>query len=127
MVLSKHDIIKQFIAAYNAFDIETMLSLLHPEIEFKNISGGEVNAQTEGKEEFEKLARQSAALFKERKQIILSYEEEDDTAVVEISYHATVAENLPGSNLQSGDTLELKGRSEYIFKEGLISSIIDES
>ena len=70
---TKEKIIKKFVEAYNSFDIDTMLLLLHPEVQFKNISGGEVNAQISGKDEFEKLARQSATLFKQREQKIISY------------------------------------------------------
>ena len=39
---SKEKIIKKFIEAYNSFDIDTMLLLLHSEVQFKNISGGEI-------------------------------------------------------------------------------------
>ncbi len=100
--------------------------MLHPDIQFKNISGGEVNARTAGKKEFEVLAKQSAAIFREREQKILSYKEGGDEANVELQYHAMIAVDLP-NGLKCGDAIDLWGTSEYGFKDGLISSIVDGS
>ena len=125
MISTKKEIIQKFIKAYNSFDINSMLVLLHPEVQFKNISGGVVNVQTFGKSEFEKLARQSAALFKEREQKIISYKETDDKVNLKIQYFAVIAADLP-NGMKSGDKIDMAGKSEYIFKDGLIYSIIDE-
>lgn len=122
----KKQMIKKFIEAYNSFDIDAMLLLLHPEVQFKNISGEKVNAQTSDKNEFEKLARQSAALFKEREQKIISYKESENKVNVDIEYRALLTVDLP-NGLKGGDKINLQGRSEYIFKDGLIYSIVDES
>jgi len=126
MYESKQEIIKKFIKAYNSFDIDSMLLLLNLEIQFKNISSGEINVQTTGKDEFEKLARQSSALFKKRDQKIITYKETDDKVNVDIEYHAILAADLP-NGLKTGDKIDLTGKSEYIFKDGLIYSIMDES
>lgn len=120
------EIINKFIAAYNSFDIDSMVSLLHPEVQFKNISNEEVDVQTEGKEQFEKLARQSAMLFREREQKVISCNEADNKVNVEIQYRAILAVDLP-NGLKSGDRMEMQGRSEYIIKDGLIYSVIDKS
>jgi ABC-type proline/glycine betaine transport system ATPase subunit len=119
------EIINKFIAAHNSFDIDSMVSLLHPEVQFKNISNEEVDVQTEGKEEFEKLARQSATLFREREQKVISCSEADNKVNVEIQYRAILAVDLP-NGLRSGDRMEMQGRSEYIIKDGLIYSVIDK-
>ncbi len=126
MIEKKKEIIRRFISAYNSFDVDTMLALLHPDIHFKNISAGKVNAETNGISEFEKLARQSSALFMERKQKIISYKELSDRINVDIRYQAILAVHLPGG-LKIGDTIDMKGKSEYIIKDNLIISIIDES
>ena len=126
MSKSKEEIIGSFITAYNSFDIDAMLLLVHANIEFKNISNGEVDASTAGKDEFEKLARQSVTLFKEREQTIISYKEINDKVIVEIQYRAILAIDLP-NGLKSGDTLDMRGSSEYIFKDGLIFSLVDQS
>jgi ketosteroid isomerase-like protein len=118
MKLTNTELVRNFINAYNSFDIDTMLKCLHPDVIFKNISGGEVNAKTSGINEFENLARQSAAFFKEREQEIKYLTESEGTVKVELEYYAV---------LNSDEVINLKGRSEYKFRDGLIYSIIDES
>lgn len=118
MKQTKTEIIKDFINAYNSFDINAMIRTLHPEVIFKNIYGGEVTASTSGIKEFEKLAYQSASLFKQREQKIKILKEEGDIVSVEVDYNAI---------LSAGNVINLRGKSEYLFKDGLIFSITDES
>lgn len=122
----KEKIIRSFIHAYNTFDIESMTGLLHPEIQFKNISRGNITAQTKGKIKFNELAKQSAAIFKNREQKIISYKETNDKIILEIQFKAELVIDL-SNGLKKGDILELQGKSEYVFKNGKIYSIIDES
>jgi hypothetical protein len=126
MDISEKEIVEKFITAYNSFDIDSMLKWLHPEVKFKNISGGDVNSMTSGIEEFELLARQSSYLFKERQQKIVSMVEAVNKINVEIKYRAVLAVDLP-NGLKVGDSINLNGKSEYIFKDDLIYSITDES
>jgi hypothetical protein len=126
MIYSKEELVKKFIAAYNLYDIESMLSLLHHDVQFKNIANGEVDAQTVGIDEFEKLARQSVSLFKEREQKIISLKEINNKLNVFIQYRAILAMDLP-HGLKRGDCIDMQGKSEYSFKDGLIFSIVDES
>ncbi|RPI75484.1 MAG: nuclear transport factor 2 family protein [Ignavibacteriales bacterium] len=126
MISENENIVRIFIEAYNEFDIDSMLELLHSEIEFKNISGGEINAHTRGKVEFENIAKQSVSLFKEREQKIISFKESGNKATVEIEYRAVLTSDISGK-LKAGDSILMNGRSEYQFKDGLISSLIDES
>lgn len=103
-----------------------MLSLLHPDIHFVNISGGKVDAETHGKVEFEKLAGESAALFKVRKQNIVSLIDKEDILEVGIKYHAVLAVDLP-NGMKKGNIINIRGRSEYRIKDNLIISIRDIS
>ena len=123
---AKIEIVKKFIDAYNSMDVDKMLTYLHPEIEFKNRSNGEVNSHTFGINEFKEVANTSIGMFKEREQKIISYEEVNDTINVTISYHAILAVDLP-NGLKAGESLDLEGKSEYVFKDNLIISIVDES
>lgn len=119
------ELVREFISAYNKFDIDSMVELLHPDIIFTNISDGEVNVQTSGKHEFEVLARQSANLFTKREQTITSLSEKDHVIVLNIQYSAVLAVDM--GEFKTGDSLNLSGISEYTFKDGLIYSIIDQS
>lgn len=67
-------LIDHYIDAYNRKDIDDMLISIHPQVEFKNISAGVVNASTNGTAELRALAQQSLSLFSERNQIIESFE-----------------------------------------------------
>jgi ketosteroid isomerase-like protein len=120
------DSIYRYIEAYNNFDIDTMMEVLAKDIRFENIAGGEVNAKTSGKAEFEILARQSARLFASRKQTVKKIKIEGDRAFVEIEFEGVLAQDFP-NGLKAGETLALKGTSEFGFTNGFISSIVDKS
>jgi len=49
-----------------------------------------------------------------------------DKVTVEVDFNAVLAKTL-SNNIKAGDKLALQGKSEYIFKDGLIWSIVDES
>ncbi len=118
--------IYRYIDAYNNFDIDAMIEMLAPDIQFANVSGGEVNAKTSGKAEFEALARQSARLFAYRKQTVKQIKIEGDSAFAEIELEGILAQDMP-DGLKVGERLALKGTSEFVFANGFISSIIDRS
>ena len=119
-------LIDRYINAYNRMDVDEMLLTVHPNVEFKNISGGVVNASTSGVAELKALAQQSLSLFSERHQHILSFETHDARAVVSIAFRAVVARDLP-NGLKKGHVLNLSGRSEFEFRDGAISKITDVS
>jgi ketosteroid isomerase-like protein len=120
------DSIYRYLDAYNKFDIDGMMGMLAPDICFENVSGSEVNAETSGKAEFEILARQSARLFASRKQAVKKMKVEGDKAFVEIEFEGVLAQDFP-NGLKAGETLALKGTSEFGFTNGFISSIVDKS
>jgi len=103
-----------------------MITYLHPEIEFKNISSGVENAHTKGIEEFRRLANKSIEMFIEREQKIISYTELADFVNVEINFRAKPAIGLP-NGLKAGEYLEMKGKSKYVFENNLIKLLFDES
>lgn len=120
------EFIYRYIDAYNSFDIDAMMERLAPDIQFENVSRGEVNAKTSGKAEFEVLARQSARLFSHRKQMVKTIRIERDNAFVEIEFEGILAQDMP-NGLKAGQRLALQGTSEFVFKNGFISSIVDRS
>jgi hypothetical protein len=66
----KRSLIESYLNAYNTFDIDGMIAVIHPGIEFKNISGGEVNAESSGIDALRQMAEQSKGLFSSRRQTI---------------------------------------------------------
>lgn len=119
-------LVDHYIDAYNRKDIDDMLTGLHPQVEFKNISAGVVNASTHGVAELRGLAQQSLSLFSQRQQKIETFEIQGSVAVATIAFHAVVAADLP-NGLKQGQILNLSGRSEFEFQDGAISKITDIS
>jgi len=119
-------LVDRYIDAYNRMNIAEMLLAVHPDVEFKNISGGVINASTKGIGELKALAEQSVALFSERHQEILSFESHEAKAAASIGFRAVVANDLP-NGLKKGQVLNLSGHSEFEFRDGAISKITDIS
>jgi ketosteroid isomerase-like protein len=119
-------LVERYLAAYNAFDIPGMLDLLHPDVVFENVAGGQVTAQARGREEFRTLAERGASLFSSRRQTIRRYAPTPKGADVEIDYEGVAAVDL-GPELPAGATLRLLGRSSFEIHSGRIARLVDES
>jgi len=122
----KRALIDRYISAYNAFDVEGMMATLHPDIAFKNVSGGEVNATATGAEAFRQMAEQATTLFASRQQTITAFEADENRAHIDIAYEGVLAVDLP-NGMKAGDVLKLEGRSEFAFLDGKISQVADYS
>lgn len=122
----KKALIDAFIEAYNRFDVDRMVSFMHPECSFRNVSAGQVNASAEGIQQFRELAESSKAFFSSRHQTITGYREEAGTVTVDIAYEGVLSVDLP-NGLKAGQTLHLNGRSVYEFQDGLIYKLTDYS
>lgn len=119
-------LINRYIVAYNAFDVDGMLAVLHPEVEFRNLSGGETTASADGAEQFRHLAEQSKGLFSSRRQEVTSLRVDGDTATADIRFEGVLAADLPNGS-RAGEVLRLDGRSEFGVRDHRISRIVDHS
>jgi ketosteroid isomerase-like protein len=123
----KRDLISRYLSAYNSFDVEGMVEPLHPDIEFENVSGGEVDASASGIEAFRKMAEKATGLFASRRQTVTSFEVGEDGGIsIRVAYEGTLAQDVSGG-LSAGETISLEGRSEFRFKDGKIARIVDHS
>lgn len=119
-------LVERYLAAYEAFDVPGMLAALHPAVEFRNVSGGEVTASADGIAAFAQLAERAATLFRSRRQTVTGYAADADGATVEVDYEGVLAADL-SPTLRAGDTIRLAGRSTFGFRDGRIARIVDES
>jgi hypothetical protein len=117
-------IIEDYIAAYNRFDVEGMIRHLHPEIEFRNLADGEVTHAIKGIEGFKLQALETTHYFSQREQRITNLAINGNQAEATIDYSGTLAVDLP-NGLQAGEQLSLQGRSLFTFDEGQIIRIED--
>lgn len=119
-------LIQQYISAYNAFDVERMLTLLSPKVRFENWSGGHLTTEASGISEFRQLAEQAKTMFSEREQRITAFNHGANSVVVSIAYRGKLAVNIPDGP-SAGTVLNLNGESEFAFDGLLISKIVDRS
>lgn len=122
----KRALVDSYVAAYNALDVDGMLATVHPEIEFRNIAGGEVDASASGTAALRRLAELSKGFFTSRRQEITSFRTEGDTAVATILFEGVLAADLP-NGMKAGESMRLEGRSEFGFRDGRIDRITDYS
>lgn len=118
--------IQNYIEAYNNFDVEKMLTDLHENIVFKNISNEEVNLTTTGISAFQTQAEQAKNLFSKREQKITEIAFKDDSVEVEIYYCGVLAVDL-SNGLKADDKIELEGKSIFRFEGEKIIEITDIS
>ena len=123
---AKQRLILKYIEAYNAFDIDEMMSVLHEKVMFENLQNGIVSASAENKIEFRVLADHAKTLFSHRNQTITDTEFGDKTALIGIAYTGVLASDLP-NGMKAGSKLELSGHTEFEFADGLISLVRDIS
>ena len=124
--MEKEKIIKDYINAYNNFDIEKMLTHLDEQIKFENISNGVTNMTLTDLNSFRKQAEQSKNLFTTRKQTIKSWTHQDNLTEIEIEYNAVLAIDIP-NGLKKGDNLNLEGKSIFKFSGDKIIELTDIS
>jgi hypothetical protein len=120
------NIVKEYIDAYNNFDIGKMLLNMHENVKFSNISNGDVNLTTNGIYELKNQAEQAKQYFKERKQTITDIRIIDDTVEIDIDYAGILAVDLP-NGLKAEERIDLKGKSIFRFKDNKIIELQDIS
>ncbi len=120
------EIIEGYVGAYNRFDIEGMLLNVDGNVVFENVSGGNVDLQTEGIEELREQAEDSKNAFSRRKQVITGMSFRDEEVEVSIDFCGTLAVDLPGG-MKAGQKVELKGKTIFKFRGDRIASITDIS
>ncbi|WP_298896961.1 nuclear transport factor 2 family protein [uncultured Psychroserpens sp.] len=126
MKAKQKDIVKNYVASYNNFDVDGMIKDCHHDVIFENTSNGVVDLRTEGLKAFKVQAESAKQYFKERTQTITSWMHKNTTVTIDIDYKAILALDLP-NGLKAGDSLELKGQSEFEFLDGKIKKITDKS
>lgn len=119
-------LIHAYVDAYNRFDVEGMLVTLTDDVRFEHHSDGELSVATDGKADFEKLARVGAALFASRTQTLGEWREEDETIVVTVDFHGEIAEDIPDGP-GAGTIIEMSGVSEFTFVDRKIAKVIDRA
>jgi hypothetical protein len=115
-----------YLNSYNSFDIDSMLSVIHSDIHFTNITNGKVTAVASGIEELRQLAEQSKSLFSSRNQQMSNFQAMGNQAFIDVDYIGVIAADPP-NGMKEGTTLRIKGKTEFGFRDGKIYKITDIS
>lgn len=118
------EIVYQYFKAYSEFDVQKMGSFLHDDVEFKNISNGEVTLALNGKTAFIKQAKHAVNLFEKREIMVKSFTFEDEFLDVKLDFMGILAVDVPEDH-KKGDKIEMEGRSRLKFSSDKIISIED--
>jgi ketosteroid isomerase-like protein len=119
-------LVELYIEAYNRFDVAGMLRPLHEDMVFRNVSNGEVNLTTTGKESFREQAEQATQYFSQREQRVTNWQVNGQRIEISIDYKAVAAIEFP-NGLKPGDALQMQGKSVFEIENGQIISIEDIS
>lgn len=122
----RETIIQNYIDGYNQFDVDKMTRHFDDNVFFQNIQNGEVTMTLNGINEFKQQAEQAKSYFENRRQQIISIKHENDKTKIEIDYAATLAMDFP-NGLKKGQSLELKGKSIFVFQGRKIIKLTDKS
>lgn len=119
-------LIEAYIDAYNRFDVEGMLVTLTDDVRFEHHADGALSVATDGKADFEKLARVGAALFASRQQTLIELRDDGETVIATIDFHGEIAEDIP-EGPGAGTIIEMQDTSEFSFRDNRISRVIDRA
>ena len=119
-------LVDRYLAAYTAFDVPAMCALLDDAVVFENHSNDRLTAAAEGIEAFRRLAEASAGLFSHREQRLVSLRTAPGRAIAVLDFRGTLARDIPGGP-EAGSEIALTGKSEFEFRDGRITRIIDRS
>lgn len=120
----KRSVIDRYVHAFNSFDVDTMVSVLHPEISYTCISNGTTVFSAAGIEEFRTLGELWQKLFSSRKLTVIELYEKANLTILEISCSAVWAIESP-DGMKAGETLVQEGVAEISFREEKLLGIIE--
>lgn len=123
---NREKIIKNYIKAYNEFNIDKMVTDFAENITFENIQNGEINMSLNGLTAFKQQAEQAKAYFSERTQTITLFKHIDNRTEIEINYKAILAIDFP-NGFKKGQKLNLSGKSIFEFDSDKIIKLTDIS
>ena len=102
------EIIRRYLDAYNARDIDALLDTVNDDVVFEHVSNEADPVRVEGKAALGHLARQSAASFSSRRQTVRTCVATAEAVAIEVEFEATPAVDLP-NGWKAGEQVRLRG------------------
>jgi len=122
---NRESMIRDYITAYNSFDIEGMVKNFHKDIEFINEFNGEITMMTNSVEEFKGQAEHAKNYFQFREISIGDIQESNDTVTVSTRFNAgMIVEKKPGHPAKI-QNVDMKGTTVFYFQDDQIVKMRD--
>jgi len=115
-------IVQQYISAYNNFDIEKMVSLMHRDCIFESRVNNKVTLSTKGQTSFRQICNLSKKNYKFRKQVIEDFKEYENRVEVKLYFKATLAVDIPDLG-KKDEQIAFETKSIFEFKNERIYKI----
>jgi len=115
-------IVQQYISAYNNFDIEKMVSLMHRDCIFESRVNNKVTLSTKGQTSFRQICNLSKKNYKFRKQVIEDFKEYENKVEVKLYFKATLAVDIPDLG-KKDEQIAFETKSIFEFKNERIYKI----
>ncbi|MEI5985984.1 MULTISPECIES: nuclear transport factor 2 family protein [Sphingobacterium] len=112
----REEIVRNYIQAYNNFDVEGMVQHFSEDVVFENIQNGVTTDSLEGIEAFKEQAESAKSFFEDREQVISELHESSNLIEVRILYTASLAMDI-SDTMKQGDKIELAGKSYFYFND----------
>lgn len=120
---TQKQIIESYLQACNDLNVGAIVSHVHDNLLFQNISNGEVTIETKGKAAFTEQAEMTKTFFQERMITPLAWKESDEVVIVDVDYKAILAISF-SETLQPGDNFEVVGQMIFGFDSDKIIKMI---
>ncbi|QCK15655.1 nuclear transport factor 2 family protein [Mangrovivirga cuniculi] len=120
----KINIIREYIAGYNEYNVDKMLKHVSNNIHFMNITRDLITLNIQGKKDFRSVTEKSKSMFKKRKQEIDGVSFQNDAVEIAVKYSAFFGDGF-SNQISNGKKLKLKGKSVFKFNKNEIIEIQD--
>lgn len=120
------EIIDNYVASYNNFDIDGMTKDFSSDMVFKNTENGIIILNTHGIEEFKDVALKSKEFFTQRNLSVLQYDIDEEFAIIYTNFKAVLAQDI-NESLKAGDEFSVGAKTIFNIKNGKIISLEDYS
>lgn len=124
--MTPSDLVRKYIDAYNAGNVDAMLACVTDDVVFENISNTGQDICLTGKDHMRQVAELSRNAFSDRHQAVERILEGPNGAAAEIRFSGTPTVQLP-NGAKPGVPLEIRGASFFEIRDGLFSRIADYS
>lgn len=112
-VEAKRELVERLFIAFNSFDTDGVLELLHPDCNYRVIAAGQIVLNAEGLEAIKALLFEESKQSSSRKKTVMELFSRGEQLILELSYSRVLAISENGKKV--GDIKSVNGIAEVRF------------